>query len=184
MRCLKSLENSRAAACSPFTSWVKVDRLASTSWTKMKYLRITGPHRKVAGHSCPRIPMHAGREERRGGTVGRVWSSRGAQQGVACCTHAGPWLASNLVVPLPTGRIATHLLIVLEPMAGTAAPSCPCPTLMVESLQPSTHCYTFEFIPVKSWAAKDSGAPGNCAGYNRSPSPHHEYLLSKDECGL
>jgi hypothetical protein len=32
-----------------------------------------------------------------------VWSSRGAQQGVACCTHAGPWLESNLFVPLPTG---------------------------------------------------------------------------------
>src|SRR5262245_40222587 len=54
--------------------------------------RIWGRNRKVAGHSCPRIPMHAGREERRGGTVGRVWSSRGAQQGVARCTHAGPWL--------------------------------------------------------------------------------------------
>jgi len=33
--------------------------------------------------------------------VGRVWSSRGAQQGVARCTHAGPWLESNLFVPLP-----------------------------------------------------------------------------------
>jgi len=58
-------------------------------------------HRKVAVHACPSIPMHAGREERRGGTVGRVWSSRGAQQGVARCTHAGPWLESNLFVTLP-----------------------------------------------------------------------------------
>jgi transposase len=33
--------------------------------------------------------------------VGRVWSSRGAQQGVARCTHAGPWLDSNLFVTLP-----------------------------------------------------------------------------------
>jgi len=33
--------------------------------------------------------------------VGRVWSSRGAQQGVARCPHAGPWLDSNLFVTLP-----------------------------------------------------------------------------------
>jgi hypothetical protein len=44
--------------------------------------------------------MNAGRAERRGGTVARVWSSRGAQQGVARCTHAGPWLDSNLFVTL------------------------------------------------------------------------------------
>jgi hypothetical protein len=53
-------------------------------------------------HSCPSTPMNAGREQRRGGTVGRVWSLRGAQQGVARCTHAGPWLDSNLFVTLPT----------------------------------------------------------------------------------
>ena len=33
--------------------------------------------------------------------MGRGWSSRGAQPGVARCTHAGPWLESNLFVPLP-----------------------------------------------------------------------------------
>jgi hypothetical protein len=48
-------------------------------------------NRKVAIHPCPSPPMHAGREQRRGGTVGHVWSSRGAQQGVARCPHAGPW---------------------------------------------------------------------------------------------
>jgi hypothetical protein len=58
-------------------------------------------NRKVAVYSCPSIPMNAGREERRGGTVGRVWSSRGAQPGVARCTQAGPWLDSNLFVTLP-----------------------------------------------------------------------------------
>ena len=60
-------------------------------------------NRKVAVFSCPSIPMNAGREQKRGGTVGRVWSSRGAQQGVARCTHAGPWLDSNLFVTLPVG---------------------------------------------------------------------------------
>ena len=49
--------------------------------------------------------------------MGRVWSSRGAQQGVARCTHAGRWLESNLFVTLPRT------------------------TLMIESLQPSTNCY-------------------------------------------
>ncbi len=58
-------------------------------------------NKKVAVHSCPNTPMNAGREQRSGGTVGRVWSSRGAQQGVARCTHAGPWLDSNLFVTLP-----------------------------------------------------------------------------------
>jgi hypothetical protein len=33
--------------------------------------------------------------------MGRVWSSRGVQPGVARCTHAGPWLDSNLFVMLP-----------------------------------------------------------------------------------
>src|SRR5262245_34634285 len=104
--------------------------------------RIGGRHRKVAGHACPSIPRHAGHEERRGGTVGRVGSSRGVQQGVACCTHAGPWLESNLYVPLPTGCIATHLLIVFEPIAGTEVRSWQRTTLMIASLQPSTHCST------------------------------------------
>src|SRR5262249_17585144 len=31
--------------------------------------------------------------------------------------------------------------------------------------------YTTEFIPIKSWVARGSGAPGNCAGRNRAPSP-------------
>ena len=62
-------------------------------------------NRKVAVLSCPSIPMNAGREQRRGGTVGHVWSSQGAQQGVACCTHAGPWLDSNLFVTLPVGLL-------------------------------------------------------------------------------
>src|SRR4029453_15673698 len=53
-------------------------------------------NRKVAVHACPSIPLNTGREERRGGTVGRGWSSRRAQPGVARCTPAGPWLESNL----------------------------------------------------------------------------------------
>jgi len=32
--------------------------------------------------------------------MGRVWALRGTQQGVARCTHAGPWLDSNLFVTL------------------------------------------------------------------------------------
>jgi putative transposase len=27
-----------------------------------------------------------------------------------------------------------------------------------------------EFIPIKSWAARGAGAPGNCAGHSRAPS--------------
>src|SRR2546427_4867701 len=29
---------------------------------------------------------------------------------------------------------------------------------------------SIEFIPIKSWAARGSGAPGNCAGHSRAPS--------------
>jgi len=29
---------------------------------------------------------------------------------------------------------------------------------------------TNEFIPIKPWAARGSGAPGNCAGHSRAPS--------------
>ena len=37
--------------------------------------------------------------------MGRVWSSRGAQQGVARYTHAGLWLDSNLFVTLPQASL-------------------------------------------------------------------------------
>jgi hypothetical protein len=67
--------------------------------------------RKVAVHSCPSTPLNAGRELRRGGTVGCVWSSRGAQQGVARCTHAGPWLDSNLFVTLGVNQNGIQLSI-------------------------------------------------------------------------
>jgi hypothetical protein len=30
--------------------------------------------------------------------------------------------------------------------------------------------YSIEFIPIKSWVARGSGAPGNGAGHNRVPS--------------
>jgi hypothetical protein len=68
-------------------------------------------NRKVAVHFCPSIPMDTGREERRGGTVGRLWSSRGAQQGVPRCTLAGPWLDSNLFVTLPEQILLTVALV-------------------------------------------------------------------------
>src|SRR5262245_55873409 len=54
--------------------------------------------------------MHTEREERRGGTAGRLWSSRGAQQGVARCTLAGLWLDSNLFVTLPLDFSRRHTL--------------------------------------------------------------------------
>jgi hypothetical protein len=33
-----------------------------------------------------------------------------------------------------------------------------------------TDGYALEFIPIKSWVTKGSGAPGSCAGHNRVPS--------------
>src|SRR5213593_1451598 len=33
-----------------------------------------------------------------------------------------------------------------------------------------TESYGVEFIPIKSWAARGAGAPGNCAGHSRAPS--------------
>ena len=44
--------------------------------------------------------------------MSRLWSSRGAQQGVAHCPLAGPWLESNFFVTLPcrpgeSSRLAT-----------------------------------------------------------------------------
>src|SRR5207237_8956654 len=57
-------------------------------------------NRQVAARSCPSTPMHAEREQRRGGPVGLRWSSRGAEQGVTRCTQAGPWLESTLFVTL------------------------------------------------------------------------------------
>src|SRR5262249_34331553 len=41
-----------------------------------------------------------------------------------------------------------------------------------------------EFIPIKSWAARGSGAPGNCAGHSRPPSPSHEHPASTGGSGL
>src|SRR5215831_16437413 len=35
-----------------------------------------------------------------------------------------------------------------------------------------------EFIPIKSWVTKGAGAPGNCAGHSRVPSPDHGCPLS------
>jgi RNA-directed DNA polymerase len=41
----------------------------------------------------------------------------------------------------------------------------------------------FEFIPIKSSVSKGSGAPGNCAGHSRVPSPDHGLLASTGGCG-
>jgi hypothetical protein len=41
-----------------------------------------------------------------------------------------------------------------------------------------------EFIPIKSWVTKGAGAPGNCAGHNRVPSPDHGCPLSTGGAGL
>src|SRR5919198_5573979 len=43
---------------------------------------------------------------------------------------------------------------------------------------------TNEFIPIKSWAATESGAPGSCAEHSRVPSPGRGYLPSIDGSGL
>ena len=61
--------------------------------------------------------MNAGREQRRGGTAGHVWSSRGAEQGVARCTYAGLWLDSNLFVTLPQAFLTglAHLYNLVSP---------------------------------------------------------------------
>ena len=40
-----------------------------------------------------------------------------------------------------------------------------------------------EFILIKSWAARGAGAPGNCAGHSRIPSPDRGPPPSIDECG-
>jgi hypothetical protein len=40
-------------------------------------LRHRKRNKKVAVHSCPSIPMNAGCAQKRGGTVGHVWSARG-----------------------------------------------------------------------------------------------------------
>jgi len=44
--------------------------------------------------------------------------------------------------------------------------------------------YTLEFMPIKLWAAKGSGAPGSCAGRSRVPSPDHGPLASTSAAGL
>jgi hypothetical protein len=44
--------------------------------------------------------------------------------------------------------------------------------------------FTVEFIPIKSWAARGSGAPGNCAGHSRAPSRDRGRPLSTDGSGL
>ena len=44
--------------------------------------------------------------------------------------------------------------------------------------------YAFEFIPIKSWVTKGAGAPGNCAGHSRVPSPDHGCPLSTGGAGL
>ena len=41
-----------------------------------------------------------------------------------------------------------------------------------------------EFIPIKSLAAKGSGAPGNCAGHSRVPSPDRGRPPSTGGSGL
>src|SRR5919197_2340019 len=43
--------------------------------------------------------------------------------------------------------------------------------------------FTVEFIPIKSWAARDSGAPGNCEGHSRAPSRDHGYPPSTGGSG-
>src|SRR4029450_2219582 len=41
-----------------------------------------------------------------------------------------------------------------------------------------------EFIPIKSWVTKGSGAPGSCAGHNRVPSRDRGRPPSTDGSGL
>src|SRR5678815_2431259 len=43
---------------------------------------------------------------------------------------------------------------------------------------------TVEFIPIKSWAARGAGAPGNCAGHSRAPSRDRGRPLSTGGSGL
>jgi hypothetical protein len=43
---------------------------------------------------------------------------------------------------------------------------------------------TLEFIPIKSWVTTGAGAPGNCAGHSRVPSPDHGCPLSTGGAGL
>ena len=43
---------------------------------------------------------------------------------------------------------------------------------------------TVEFIPIKSWVTKGSGAPGSCAGHSTVPSPDRGRPLSTGGCGL
>jgi hypothetical protein len=42
----------------------------------------------------------------------------------------------------------------------------------------------FEFMPIKSWAAKGSGAPGSYAERSRVPSSDHGPLASTSAAGL
>src|SRR5262245_31293842 len=57
-------------------------------------------NKKGAVHSYPSTPMQ---DVNRGGVAPWVMCGpRGAEQGVAACTHAGPWLDSNFFVTLPT----------------------------------------------------------------------------------
>jgi hypothetical protein len=44
--------------------------------------------------------------------------------------------------------------------------------------------YAAEFIPIKSWAATGSDAPGNCAAHSRFPSPDPESPSSTSAAGL
>src|SRR5262249_43740105 len=50
--------------------------------------------------------------------------------------------------------------------------------------RPSQSTPMIEFIPIKSWAARGSGAPGNCAGHSRAPSPDRGRPPSTGGSGL
>src|SRR4029450_4264991 len=53
---------------------------------------------------------------------------------------------------------------------------------MTEKLQFVLYYYKIEFIPIKSWATRGAGAPGNCAGHSRVPSRDHGHPPSTGGC--
>src|SRR5262249_45167199 len=56
---------------------------------------------------------------------------------------------------------------------------------LVSAIAPFNGTYArFEFIPIKSWVTKGSGAPGNCAVRNRAPSRDHGCPPSTGGSGL
>src|SRR5262245_10006732 len=99
------------------------------------------------------------------------------------------------VVAVPTAAPAAPLLPMTAPSGASSAPK---PLLnrkraiaarkkttrskMSCSSMPCSSS-SFEFIPIKSWVARGAGAPGNCAGRNRAPSPDRGPPASTDGSG-